>query len=230
MFLIATRNRPAAMTALIKACLDCGSIPPAAVMIDGTGEAYEHVPWPGEWHVHAHPDHRELAACLDDLLARYPGRPWYGLLADHSRPRSRGWWQSLALAAGPWGIACCEDNWMHGRKSDGSPHLTGATVIGGALVRALGWIALPGTVHFYSDDALELIGARLGVLRYLPEVTVESDHPANGRGECDANHLRLLKGRPYAADDRAAFERWRVDPATAARFTEISRAMSGAPS
>jgi hypothetical protein len=214
MWLIPTRNRPDAMRALIHAMAQAGDVPECAVMVDHDEDGlhlYDDVPWPKHWHVHYSLDHFELTAAINRLVGLYPGRSFYGLLADHARPRTKGWSEIMEKEAGSWNIAYCEDGWLNGRRQSQPwrPHLSGAVCVGGKLIETLGWLFLPETVHLYVDDALEELGDRLGLLRYRPDVLVEADRPETTGRLRDDNHQRTHRGKPFAEADRLAFEAWR---------------------
>jgi len=224
MYLLPTRHRPAACGALIAAMQETGDVPPVAVLIDQPGidppcraalAAYAEVPWPKHWTVTVAQAHLELTRAVNLLVAMNPGQAFYGLIGDHCRPRTPGWSGRLAAAAGDWNIAYCRDNWCNGRRLDdpARAHVSGAIVLGGKLVRALGWFLLPGTVHLWGDDALELIGERLELMRYLDDVVLETHRAQAGRAPQDANHRRVYRGSFYPPRDRAVFERWRATEA-----------------
>jgi hypothetical protein len=217
LWLISTRHRPHAIAALIEACRAAGELPEAAVMIDGDCHEYDGVDWPAHWTVHRSEEHRELSASQNALWALHRGRSAYCVSPDHARPRSAGWFSRLCAAAGDWGIAYSEDNWMHGlwpedlhpHKAD-RRHLTGGIVLGGRLVETLGWIMPPGLVHLYTDNVLEELASALDLWRWCPDVLVENDHPANPRmpAQPDGNTRRVFRGESYPAKDRAEFGRW----------------------
>jgi len=51
------------------------------------------------------------------------------------------------------------------------------------IVRTLGWLAVPGSMHLTIDDIFMDIGAGLGRLTFLPELLIEHLHPAGGKVE-----------------------------------------------
>jgi hypothetical protein len=59
----------------------------------------------------------------------------------------------------------------------------------------------------YIDRAWKTLGEALGVLRYLPAVSVEHLHPSAGKGDWDEGYLAANSGAMFAHDKRA-FEEW----------------------
>ncbi len=217
MWFLVTRNRPDDCQALIDAMVALGDVPEVAVMIDrGTAE-YGSVRWPDHWSIHWSEEHLEFSRATNALLSLYPDRATYGLLADHARPKTKGWNTALEIAASDWNVAYCEDGYLRGRRQDEPwrPHLSGSVCLGGNLVRALGWITLPSLVHLYVDDALEHIGDTLGLMRFLPNVRIETVRAEVSGRPMDENRQRLYRGQPFAEADRNEFATWRDTEAPA---------------
>jgi len=66
------------------------------------------------------------------------------------------------------------------------------------IIRTLGWLALPGSMHLTIDDAFMDIGAGLGRLFFLDDLLIEHLHPAGGKVE-----WRAIVKSHYARDRRA---------------------------
>lgn len=49
------------------------------------------------------------------------------------------------------------------------------------IIRTLGWLAVPGSMHLTIDDVFMDIGAGLGRLTFLDDVLIEHLHPAGGK-------------------------------------------------
>ena len=211
MWMIATRDRPEAMRDLIVAVTRLGDVPPTAVMVDlGERQAeYRNLPWPEGWAIHYADDHLELSRALNELLALHPGESWYGMMTDHARPLSTCWSERLARDAGAWGIACSDDRRDRKHPVHGWQRLTGAIAFGGELVRTVGWLWLPDVVHLYGDDAWELIGHRLGILK-LSKAVVDDLLVCEGQFPKDGNSQRVFLGAPYTLNDQAAYRRWMI--------------------
>ena len=148
------------------------------------GERYDLV-LPANWVIHHARSWGGIAAGMRWCLKRYPKATRYGWLADDTFPRTFGWDKLLERAAGSWYYAQARDMWF----SENPPHRydrqdwpeylrTGAQLSAGlcwgaALIRAVGWWALPGCAQGGIDAAWSQIIAPLGLCRYLPDVVVE---------------------------------------------------------
>lgn len=125
--------------------------------------------WPDTFEVVVGP--REgLRAALNEGFEKYPNKNWYGLLADDLVPATMYWDKLLVERAGKKEIAYPND-------LGGKPKLPTHPVVGGDLVRAVGWFGLPSSAHLYLDTAWRTIGERLRCLHRMPDVVVEHVHP-----------------------------------------------------
>lgn len=125
-----------------------------------------------------------------------PDLDWYGVGADDIEPEP-GWDHELIRAAGKDKMAFGDDG------INGDRHAT-HFVLGGDLVRAMGWLALPGLDRIYIDTVWNDIAERLGVRRYLPDVKVTHRHFSTGAPK-DSTYRKRHKAR-----DREIYEQWRA--------------------
>lgn len=75
------------------------------------------------------------------------------------------------------------------------------------IVRILGYMAPPGLVHMYVDNAWKTLGETLERFVYLPSVLVEHMHPVVGKAAMDEGYLRVNSPAIYARDE-AAYVHW----------------------
>lgn len=193
------------MRQLIASMEATGDMPPVAVMVDGP--MYD-IEWPAHWHVHSSLEHLEMQLALNTLFKFHPDEPWYGIMADHARPKTAGWSKKLQAIAGSnrLALAHCGKDVLHqvtGNRRMNSP------CIGGDLVRQIGWIWLPSVVHLYGDDALEDIAYGLDIVQYTPDVTILDLLKRDGEVPVDENHKRLWRGKHFAEHDRQAYTAWK---------------------
>lgn len=125
-----------------------------------------------------------------------------GVLNDDQVARTPGWDKAIASSLATPGIAYGDDLFQHDR-------LVTCPFISGAIVRALGWYALPTLEHLFIDNAWHDLGQALGVLRYHPELVFEHLHPFAGKGDWDDTYERG-NAKPVVDRDRTAYEWWRV--------------------
>jgi hypothetical protein len=108
----------------------------------------------------------------------------FASLGDDHVPETRGW-DVLLLAAvdrmGGCGISYGDDTLQHA-------NLPTAPVVSSAIVRALGWMFLPGLTHFFADNVWKDLGRAAGCLAYVPEVTIRHLHYTSGLSPDDATY------------------------------------------
>lgn len=212
MWFLITRHRPDAVARVIEAMGQCGEWPNnVAVIIDDDSSRYDLVKFPDTWAIHRTPYHMELSQAANWGLQLYPDESFYGILGDYVRPQTGNWNIHLEEAAGEWGVACCRDNWMNGKRQDGSGkfHLSGAICLGRKFVHALGYIFHPNLVHLFVDDVIEDLAIHFELNVYLDEVVVDVDRPETTKRPRDLNHRREYQGRPFSMDDKKNYELWR---------------------
>jgi len=137
---------------------------------------------------------------LDDS----PDAPRYlASLGDDHRPRTPGWDLKLieAIEALPGPGFAYGNDLLQGKN------LPTAWVASAEVVRALGWMMLPGCEHMYVDTAVLELGKAAGRIAYRPDVIIEHVHPLAGKADWDASYRESNAESRYAAD-RAAFEEW----------------------
>ena len=124
-------------------------------------------------------------------------------LGDDHMPRTPGW-DALLLAAisdmGGTGIAYPDDK----RRAD----IPEAVGISADIVRALGWMCLPESSHFYVDDVWADLGNGAGCLRYVPAAVVEHMHYSVKPGVARDGTYAEAETRGPA--DYAAYQQWRA--------------------
>jgi hypothetical protein len=124
-----------------------------------------------------------------------------GNLGDDHVCRTPGWDKRIEETLRTPGIAYGDDL-LQGEL------LPTAPFISGAIVRALGWFALPCCKHMYIDDAWKALGLATDTLRYVPDVVIEHEHPATGKVPWDEGYVRVNNQAALDAD-LEQFHRWR---------------------
>lgn len=197
MWILPSRGRPHNIVRLINAYRKTGASTPVWLRVD------EDDPMVGGYYID-HPlwimqigERKPLSHIYAEALQTHPGADWYGFIADDVVPESPQWDVRLIEAAGSDGMAM-----PAGGHEDyaGAPHF----VIGGDLVRHIGWLALPGLDRLFIDTAWYDIANKLGVLRFVPDVVLSHHHFSNGRALYDKTYKKLHK-----AEDRALYDAWR---------------------
>ncbi len=157
-------------------------------------DRYMQIQFPDLWAVTVGP-RATGAEYTNETLDRYPQASAYGCLGDDCVPKTRHWDRLLASAAGDWGIAYADDLW---KSRCTHP------IIGGELVRAVGWLGLPVVNSLCIDTAWEIIGQEISRLVFCPAVIIEHMHPCAGKAPRDRTYNERRGGR-----DLRTFDKWR---------------------
>lgn len=202
MFSLPTRARPDKLSRFLDAYTCTGATAPVRVRLDQDDpdlDSYHEIVLPKNWLKVVRPRLTGGAnAAHAEMFAEFPNLDWYGLLADDVVPRTNGWDKALIEAAGKDKLAFADDGFQGG-------NLATHPLIGGDLIRAIGWLCCPSVGHNYADTCLHLIAKLAGREVYLPHVKVEHMHPLAGKAKEDATYR-------YAQDfvaDTAKFYKWR---------------------
>lgn len=144
----------------------------------------------------------------------------FGVLQDDVLSRTAGWDRIVEETLGTPGIAYGDDK-IHGENHPTVPFVSSA------IARALGWVALPSTIHQYVDDCWKRLGQELGCLRFMPDVVMEHMHVAVDKAEWDEGYRRVYSDG-LASHDHAAFQDW-VRLYMALDVANVRAALEGRP-
>lgn len=201
-WLLPTRGRPELCQRFLEACVETGMTSPGVAWVDPTAPGqYDAVKWPENWWVVT--GRGDMAPAMAWTFAQFPQASAYGWLGDDTVPITSGWDKALEEAAGEWYVSCCRDSYLVGNSFPNL--LTGAFVMGGDLVRAVGWWALPGVLQAGVDDAWGDIVVGLGHLRFLNEICFRHDNYRTSRRPRDETDSWEREGVAYIEKD---FENW----------------------
>ena len=131
-----------------------------------------------------------------------------GFVGDDHRFRTQGWDRVIGkvLADEGGGFAYGDDRAQH-------EALPTQVFITSPIIKALGWMGLPGARHLYLDNTWRMLGERADCLLYLPDIVIEHLHPAHNPDiPWDDNHRRVNTGEMYD-HDRRVYEAWLADGA-----------------
>lgn len=125
-----------------------------------------------------------------------------GFVGDDHRFRTTGWDAAITAANEALGGGI-----VYGNDLLRGEELPSQVFIDARIVRALGWMALPGAHHLFLDDTWRELGHAIGRLTYLPDVHIEHMHPTAGKAEWDENYARVNAGSMYE-HDAEFFHEW----------------------
>lgn len=141
-----------------------------------------------------------LSDIYNNAFERHRDAPYFGFIADDVVPITNGWDIKLIETAGSDGMAVPAG----GETTGGCPHF----VLGGDLVRSIGWLSLPGLDRLFIDTCWEKIAESRGVLRRLDDVILKHHHFSNHLALFDATYK---KSNETKKNDRMLYEQWRTD-------------------
>ena len=199
MFVIPSRARPHNIARLIRAWTDTGATAPALLRLDDDDASpggYLALDRPSNWALVV-AERRPLSVIYNEVFGAFPDEDWYGVFADDIVPETPGWDARLIETADRDGLAFGDDG------INGADHAT-HFVVGGALVRSIGWLALPGLDRLYIDTVWTDIARDRGVLRYLPDVKITHWHPSVKKALFDPTYRKHHKQA-----DHAVYRAWR---------------------
>lgn len=199
MWILPTRERPHNLQRLIGAWYKTGASTPVELCVDINDPCwpqYESMVLPTEWHL-AMRAIEPLSKIYNAAYQRHPNESFYGFIADDVVPTTKDWDRKLIETAGLDGMAVPAG----GETTGGCPHF----VLGGNLVRSIGWLALPGLQRLFIDTCWGKIASSLGVLKHCPNVILEHRHFSNHLALFDATYR---KSTEIKKNDRRIYEQW----------------------
>lgn len=154
--------------------------------------------WPKSWIVLVESERFTAADAMRRAVQYAPRAAFYGFLADDVVFKT-AWSRQLAESAVPCFISYPDDGFQH-------EALCTHFVVGGDLVRGLGWWALPGLHHTYLDSALMTLGHNVpGLLKYRSDVVWEHLHPELKKAKSDEIYEYA---RSKHGEDDATYKDW----------------------
>lgn len=217
--IVPTRSRPENVSRVVEAWRVTGAFVDRAELhfaVDGDDPAYPRYveqldavrAWLPDWEhkitwsVHGtwRPLVPKLNAAAADLALFSPFA--LGFAGDDHVPRTPHWVRAYvdALRAGA-GIVYGDDGYQH-------ENLPTEWAMRTEIVNALGRMVPAPVDHLYCDNSIRELGRAAGLLRYLPDVTIEHMHPSAGKAPTDAQYDRVNGPEQYAGD-RAAYREWK---------------------
>ncbi len=192
MWILPSRSRPQNLRRLIVA----GITTPVYLRLDDDDpmlQGYRDIDFPLGWFFIV-TKRALLSSIYNAIFMAMPDLDWYGFLADDVVPETPGWDRLLIESAGKDGLAFGDDGINGGAFAT---HF----VVGGELVRSVGWLALHGLDRTYIDTVWNDIAVERGVRRYLPDVKLRHHHFSNRLAMMDQTYRK-----PTKDNDRILYE------------------------
>lgn len=200
MWILPSRARPHNLLRLIEAWVKTGASTPVMLCVDFDDPClrqYESIEMPTGWSVLIG-RRGPLSVIYNDAFKRNENCTFFGFIADDVVPTTNHWDIKLIEAAGSDGMAVPSG----GETTGGCPHF----VLGGDLVRSIGWLSLPGLDRIYIDTVWSDIAKARGVLRSVPYVVLEHRHFSNGKALMDSTYRKQNKQQ-----DKLIYDKWRQE-------------------
>lgn len=125
-----------------------------------------------------------------------------GFMGDDHRPRTNAWDAAVEAEMRPGGVVYGDDLIQHS-------NLPTAVFLDSRIVRALGWMVVPGMTHLFLDNLWKTLGEQLGTLTYLPHIVIEHVHPIAGKAEWDDGYAQANADDVWE-NDAGIYRRWTV--------------------
>jgi hypothetical protein len=212
MWLLPSFNRPANLARFFAAFDVTKGSTPGLVLIDAEDYNNNHSDYlalklPLDWHLRV-ANGRSQGDKIREVWNEISLFSWFGLIGDDNVAETEGWDARLVHACDGWNIISCNDGWQAPQR------LANCWVMGGALVREIGYIFAPGMHHMFVDDMWEIIGREACCWQCHMGVMVRHRHVLRGEAKADATHRQAYGEGPdrmggYWANDQKAFNAWR---------------------
>lgn len=201
MWFFPSRGRPFSVNRFFQAWKDTQADSEGVLWLDDDDyekhkEIYEKIELPVGWKLVVAPNYNKGTGHISNLFFEmFPQEPWYGFMCDDVVPETLHWDRKLIEAAGEDGLSYGDD----GINPEHASH----PCVGGALIRSLGWLALPGLDRIYIDNALLEVAKRRGKVAYLPEVKTKHLHFSTGKSPFDETYRKTKNQQ-----DKEIFDAW----------------------
>ena len=194
MWILPSRGRPQNIARFIDAYEKTGASTPVWMRFDDD-DPQQKYDIPHNWVIETGP-RKPLSEIYNDFFLSHKNLMWYGFIADDVVPVTANWDYGLINLAKSDGMAVPQG----GDTTGGVPHF----VLGGGLVRSIGWLALPGLDRIYIDTVWGDIAKERNVLRFAPEIILEHRHFSNKKAIFDKTYKKYRK-----KEDKIVYNTWK---------------------
>jgi len=194
MWILPSRGRPHNIQRFIDAYYKTGGSTPVWLRFDDDDPQPEYEV-PDNWIIKYGPQ-GPLSGIYNEFYSEFPNLEWYGFIADDVVPVTWQWDLALISAADGSGMAVPAG----GDTTGGTPHF----VLGGDLVRSVGWLALPGLERLYIDTVWRYVAEQRNVLKFMPYIMLEHRHFSNNQALYDATYKKPSRER-----DKLIYQTWK---------------------
>lgn len=212
MFLLPTRERPENLDRFLRCYSDTRAESPITILLDECDRFL------GDYLTLSFPENvsYELAERvkpaqrMNNFVSKNRDLDWYGILADDVIPLTVFWDRILVSRAGKNKIAYPNDLIQ-------KENLCTHPVVGGDIVRDLGFLIFPGVKHYFGDNVLHVVGQCIDGLEYCEDVILRHEHNII-TGIKDGVTMQL---ETSYTEDEAAFKAWVDLPETRSKLISM---------
>lgn len=203
--MVPTRNRREQAERLLKS-YEASSPADETVLLfitDDDDSSYEDMDWGSATHAVLSPRDTLVGIFNKVALAHVDDFDAIMTVGDDHLFTTPGWDKALMGALEDLGGT----GWVYpdDKRRSGFPEIW---AVSSDLVKFLGWFALPVVKHFYCDNAVNEIGRRTDLLRYVPEAIIEHLHyTVSPQTQRDSTYTEAEESA--GAHDHAAYQAWR---------------------
>lgn len=215
MWILPTMSRPEQCAEVLRRIREIGCSTKGVVFVNGLSlsDAYNSAigsDLPEGWRIEFWPENIGCIGALNKCFELWPNEPFYGFLGDDEflmEGNPSDWDLRLVNAAGSWDFSHGLDDVNRGMRAQGY------LCIGGELVRALGYMAIPTGWHWFMLDCMyEWLAGRAAfggafVCKNIlvPDVKIEHRHPYWDKAPMDSCYEL---GASRKEEDRKIFVDW----------------------
>ena len=163
--------------------------------------AYEALPLPAGWSI-IKTDADRQGSKLREIQDQYWNAEWIALIGDDQIPMTPKWDRMLLDEIKGWNIVSCNDGWTFHKRNG---RIAGTIMMSGDLMRALGYIFIPGTEHIKIDDAYEKLGRATGCWQIRQDILIDHPHVVNKRAPADDTYAQAYES---GTRDDVIYQRW----------------------
>lgn len=214
--IVPSRGRPQNIDRLNEAWAETGAATSGTQLLVGLDDDD---PTASQYHGWCEIGPRErMAGTLNRLAVKYaPMYDHIGFMGDDHYPRTPGWDRAISRALDELGTGI-----VYGNDLLQGKNLPTAVFMSADIIRATGWMALPGARHLFLDNTWLTLGRALDAITYLPDVVIEHLHPVAGKASSDDGYVANNDTETWAHDE-SVYQRW-VDEGLARDVAKIRAA------
>lgn len=231
MWILPTYRRPALLEQTLRYCAECEMSTPGLILVQGVNDidAYKRIEEnaPGNWIWRYLPENIGWAqgvnegvaiTSVDSEVIEFGDRfddyahDWWAFAYDDIQPHTKRFDFKLLERLKPGHFVSANNLWHVDHYGQIARLQTG--IISGDLVRAVGFMCVPGTWACYTDDFWERLGNDLGIWIKANDIIIETNNPRKGDrpwDESDTAGYGSADKHEIMEQDRQIYQGWLIN-------------------